>query len=349
MNKKNNSTLMDRRGFLRLLAATAFTAQTLSYGGNIRGEALASAEILDRRHEEHSMTYRKLGRTNFMSSRLVFGCAAALAGGKAVRLLERAFEAGINHFDEAADLDNRGSERNLAPFLKKHRESVWIASKAPVLSYLMPEDTITKEEAKTAAQEWLKLLETSLKDLRIDYIDAYYIKKVNNHRLVLIEELYSAFLKAKAAGKVGYFGLSTHSNAQEVLQAAIKAGWYDVAMIAITPAGWYDFGNKEVVKGTATLVQLAPLLQKARDAGMGIIGMKAARHLSRKSLLGSANTTAFDKHYDNKFLASALNAFQRSYIYVLEHGIDVVNSDMQNFTHLEENIVAASTSHTYFT
>jgi hypothetical protein len=29
---------------------------------------------------------------------------------------------------------------------------------------------------------------------------------------------------------------------------------------------------------------------------------------------------------------------------VLEHGLDVVNADMQNFKHLEENIVAAATS-----
>jgi len=53
------------------------------------------------------------------------------------------------------------------------------------------------------------------------------------------EEVYNAFLKAKAAGKVGYFGMSTHKNAQKVLEAAIETGWYDLAVIGITPAGWY--------------------------------------------------------------------------------------------------------------
>lgn len=36
-----------------------------------------------------------------------------------------------------------------------------------------------------------------------------------------------------------------------------------------------------------------------------------------------------------------------AYAYVLEHGLDVVNADMQNFKHLEENITAAATSHTF--
>ena len=84
------------------------------------------------------------------------------------------------------------------------------------------------------------------------------------------------------------------------------------------------------------------------EAGIGLIGMKAARHLAPKAALGSDDTTIFDKFYDEKFMTSPLSPFQRSYAYVLEHGIDVVNADMQNFKHLEENIIAASTSHIYF-
>jgi hypothetical protein len=33
---------------------------------------------------------------------------------------------------------------------------------------------------------------------------------------------------------------------------------------------------------------------------------------------------------------------------VLQHGLDVVNADMQNFKHLEENIVAVTTGQKYF-
>ena len=58
------------------------------------------ADGLDHRNERpDKMQYRKLGKTNFMGSSLTFGCGAALVGGRATRLLERAYEQGVNHFD----------------------------------------------------------------------------------------------------------------------------------------------------------------------------------------------------------------------------------------------------------
>ena len=281
------------------------------------------------------MTYRKLGRTNFMSSRLVFGCGAALAGGKGVRLLERAFEAGINNYDNGTNDVYRESERSFAPFMKKHRDSIWVASKAPLSSDdIGPQDSVTVEQAKTAAKSWTKLLDASLKDLQTEYVDAYYLMAVNNPALVSSEEIYKAFVKAKSAGKVGYFGLSTHKNAQKVLEAAIETGWY-------------DWDTRSLLKGTPLLTGLESLLKRARDAGIGLISMKTARFLAPLSSAGKGNPSAFDKIYNDKLRASPLNAFQRAYVYVLEHGLDVANSDMQNFKHLEQNIIAAATSHTY--
>jgi aryl-alcohol dehydrogenase-like predicted oxidoreductase len=98
------------------------------------------------------MTYRKLGRTNFWSSRLVFGCGAALMRGRAVRLLESAFEAGINHYDVGSAIYYKGSERNLAPFLKDHRDQVWVVSKAPGAVHTGPGEAITVDQAKAVAR-----------------------------------------------------------------------------------------------------------------------------------------------------------------------------------------------------
>jgi hypothetical protein len=47
-------------------------------------------------------------------------------------------------------------------------------------------------------------------------------------------------------------------------------------------------------------------------------------------------------------MKTQLTAFQRSYAFVLAHGMDVVNADMQNFKHFEDNLLAAKTAHTYF-
>lgn len=87
---------------------------------------------------------------------------------------------------------------------------------------------------------------------------------------------------------------------------------------------------------------------KAKAAGMGLIGMKTVRFMASLWSGGKGDEKAFDRIYDKKFMASGLNPFQRAYAYVLMNGLDVVNADMQNFKHLEENITAVSTAHKYF-
>ncbi len=348
MKHKKNYGSMNRREFNKSLV-TVVVGAPFFISGDLVSKASTKPDKLDRRNEQPSMTYWKLGRTNFMSSRLVFGCGAALAGGKAVRLLDLAFEAGINHFDVGSDTVYKGSERSLSPFMKVNRGKIWVASKAPIPPYdLKPEDQVTLEQTKAAAKSWTYSLNQSLKDLQTEYVDAYYLMAISNPALIGSEEIYKAFLDAKTAGKVGYFGLSTHKNAENVLKAAIKTGWYDLAMIGITPAGWYDWTTKEIEVDTLSLTALQPLLKQARDAGIGLIGMKTVRLMAPMQAGGKDNVSAFDKFYDNKLLESPLNPFQRAYTYVLENGLDVVNADMQNFTHLEENIVAAATYHTYF-
>jgi hypothetical protein len=53
---------------------------------------------------------------------------------------------------------------------------------------------------------------------------------------------------------------------------------------------------------------------------------------------------AFDGHYSDKLMQSGLSPYQRSYAFVLAHGVDVVNSDMQNFAHFKENLAAVQRS-----
>lgn len=345
---------LDRRDFMKISAVGLGTA-SLAGAPSARAESALVKKTpgpdgLIHRNERPGMTYRKLGRTNFMASRLVFGCGAALAGGKAVRLLDQAFEAGINFYDIGSNAYYRGSEKNLAPFLKAHRDEVWVSSKAPLR---VPGDRtlgepLSKEHGNAVAEGWTKLMEDSLRDLDVDYVDAYYLMAVGDPAIVKCEQLYEAFVKARDAGKVGHFGVSTHRRAQQVLEAAVETGWYDLAMIAITPAGWYEWESKSIMENTPSLKELRPVLDKAREAGVGIVGMKASRYLSQLTSGGKGNETAFDSYYDSKLMSAQLSAFQRSYAYVLENGVDVVNADMQNFKHFEENLLATRESHSYF-
>ncbi len=334
-----------RRAFIRLLAMLGVGFQAFARSGDVMG---AITEARTKTDDWPEMPHRKLGRTNFDASRLIFGCGAALSQGQAVSLLDIAFEAGINVFDVGGRRYYQDAEKYLAPFLKKTRDRVFLISKSKLYHGLDPEDAITVAQAKEGAQTWLAQMDESLRELRVENIDAYYIMGENNPAMVRSDEMYEAFLTAKRAGKVEFFGVSTHENAQNVLEAATETGRYDLAQIAITPAGWYDWNSRSMLPGTPDMVTLAPVLARAREAGIGLVGMKAGRYLAGRRWLGWGNPDAYDHLYDENLMSAPLSSFQRSYAYVLEHGLDAVNADMQTYEHLAENFVAAATSREYF-
>jgi aryl-alcohol dehydrogenase-like predicted oxidoreductase len=333
-----------RRRALQLLALLGFGGSDLARAVSALAESSKdSADIWP------EMTYRTLGRTGFRGSRLVFGCGAALMFWGKDDLLNEAFDHGVNVFDVGTSDYYRNAEANLAGFVKKHRDQIFLISKGLVGIDLAPGDELTGEQRRTAAQNWAKALDKSLSDLETDHVDAYYVMAVNNASLIRSDEMHEAFLAAKKAGKVDHWGVSTHQNAQAVLAAASETDRYSLAQIAVTPAGWYDWTEKAVLSDSKPMAGLRPTLDRARDAGIGLIGMKAARHLAGRWLgFGPDRPTAFDQHYNPTFMKAPLSPFQRSYAYVLAHGLDAVNADSQSMEHLRENFFAAATSETYF-
>ncbi len=334
-----------RRSLLQTMSMLAVGSQALVRTGNVQA---AKDEATRNVSNWPKMEYRTLGRTGFEGSRLVFGCGAALSGGQANDLLEPALDAGINVFDVGFRDYYKDAEMNLAPFLKKHRDEIFLISKAYAPVDIEWNEEITPSQAKAAAAGWLKFLDGSLKEMQVDHVDAYYMMAGNNVSVVGSDEMYEAFLKAKEAGKVSYWGISTHQNAENVLLTMAKSGRYDLAQIAITPSGWYDWIDKGILDDGKTMMDLQDVLEAARNAGIGLIGMKAGRYLAGRRFLGWGNPDAFDEHYDEKVLTSKLTSFQRSYAYVLAHGLDAVNADMQVWQHLHENHVAATSAQKYF-
>lgn len=352
MHQDDDNQGINRRQFIMTSAAAAVA------GAAAAGTRTASAQEsdgLDHRNERPDrMTYQKLGKTNFMCSRLVFGGGGALIAGRGVRLLERAYDAGINFYDLGTAVYYKGAEKSFSDFCKKYRDSIWVTSKAMVradIRFRGGDKPTSVEEAEGYAKYWLERLDQSLLDLGTDYVDAYYLMGVDNPEVVKSEELGNAFLKAKEAGKVGHFGISTHTNAQACLEAAIDTGWYSLAQIAITPSGWFDLSKLRPQETDGGIQTLRPVLDRARDAGIGLIAMKVALYMSATPYTGlttrdedAPRIAVFDKHYDESFIQSGLSPFQRAYAYVLENGLDAVNADMQNFKHLEENVIAAKRS-----
>ncbi len=337
-----------RRRFLRLMAAVGVGGQALLHSRDMKAAVLAAKDSVGEAPPTPPMTYRKLGRTNHEASRLVFGCGAALSRQPNEPLLDAAFDAGINVFDVGFREYYKDAEKNLAPFLKRKRDDIFLISKAFIPLEIEPHDEITVAQAKQGAAGWRQFMDRSLGELQVDAVDAYYLMASNNVSVVGNEEIHRVFEDAKQAGKVKHLGLSTHQNAHKVLETAIESGRFDLAMLAITPAGWYDWIDKGLLPDSPPMKDLRPLLDRARASGMGLIGMKAGRYLAGRKFLGWGKKDAFDAHYGPELLQARLSAFQRSYAFVLEHGLDCVNADMQNLAHLHENLVAATTSKTYF-
>ncbi len=331
----------DRRYFLKVMGA-------LGIGAGMRphqSQASTAQHDVSAWPTMHKVTY---GRTGFKGSRLIFGCGAALANGQANHLLGPALDAGINVFDVGTKHYYKEAEKNLGPFIKQVRDRAMLISKTMLYVDLGPNDELDMATARKAAINWTRLLNESLTELGTDHVDAYYIMAANNPALIRAEEMHQAFTTAKAAGKVTWWGISTHENAEAVLNAAVDTGWYDLMQIAITPAGWYDWESRSILGDSPDMKGLRPQLDRAREAGIAMIGMKAGRHLAGRWWLGGGNEKAYDKHYPAKLMAARLNAFQRSYAYVLEHGLDAVNADMQTFQHLQENFAATAQSNTWF-
>ncbi len=349
MGREQGTGSISRRRFIQTLSMLVVAGRTFLDSGDARAAIYAAREAAGDAAAWPEMRYRKLGRTNFEASRLVFGCGAALMFRRKDALLNAAYDAGINVFDVGYRGYYRNAEKHLAPFIQKVRDRVFLISKAPADLEADADERITVEQARQAASSWGQRLDASLSELGVDRVDAYYLMASYNPSLIESEEIYRVFQNARQAGKVAHLGLSTHRNAEKVLLAAAGTGWYDLAMIAITPGGWYDWESKSVLEGSKPMTGLQPVLAKARDSGMGLIGMKAARHLAGLPFLGWWDKPdAFDEYYDEKLLAASLSPFQRSYAYVLAHGLDVVNADMQSLAHLQENVIAATTSQTYF-
>lgn len=330
---------LTRRRLLQALAALGVAGPAVA-----RRTEAASAEPT-----WPEMTYRTLGRTGFRGSRLVVGCGAALMFFRKDDLLRAAFDHGVNVFDVGTSDFYRYAESNLSGFAKEKRERIFLISKGLVGFEVTPESKLTSEQLAQAARNWSKALDQSLVDLGVEHLDAYYVMACNNVALLRSDEMYQAFLAAKQAGKVDHWGFSTHHNAQNLLEAASAMDRYSLAQIAVTPAGWYDYANKAVLADSPPMKDLRPIFDKARAAGIGLIGMKAARHLAGSLLgFGPDRPTTFDPHYSAKLLQAKLSAFQRSYAFVLAHGLDAVNADSQSVEHLHENFTAAATSETYF-
>lgn len=189
------------------------------------------------------MEYATFGKTGLKVSRLGFGGIPIQKVDAATtrRLVETMVANGINFIDTA-----RGytvSEGFLGEALEGCRDKFILATKSMA---------VTKEAMSSD-------IETSLGNLRTDYIDLYQVHNPSQTALDTILApggALEALLEAKAAGKIGHIGLTAHTT--EIFEKALEFDWVETIMF---PYNLVETQGEE-------------LIRKCADKNIGFIVMK---------------------------------------------------------------------------
>ncbi|OEC97959.1 Predicted oxidoreductase of the aldo/keto reductase family [Methanobrevibacter gottschalkii] len=204
----------------------------------------------------------RLGKTNFKVNKNGFGALPIQRRNEkdSIEILKKAYDNGINFYDSARFYTD--SEGKLGKAFEDIRENIYIA---------------TKTGTETPEEFWNDL-ETSLKELKTDYVDLYQF-----HNISFCpkedDELYKAMLEAKEEGTVKHIGITTHkiTHAHE----ALDSGLYETLQYPFS----YLSGEEEL-----------NLVEKCRQLDVGFIAMKG---MGGGLIKNSQASFAYMNQFDN--------------------------------------------------
>ncbi|MBF0258674.1 MAG: aldo/keto reductase [Desulfamplus sp.] len=212
---QNDKNIQSRRRFLKtagIAGAAGFGAlinPVLSRGTVTIEESAQTGKALEK------MPTRRFGKTGVDVSILGLGCMFDVVSNQL--MLRQALKWGVNYWDTADCYSGGNSEKGMGKFFTKYpetRKDVFLVTKSCARS----------PEGMT------RLLNQSFDRMKTDYIDLYFahgikdISEVNDDTRRWAED-------AKKAGKIKFFGFSTHSNMEKCMMAASKMEWIDGIMM----------------------------------------------------------------------------------------------------------------------
>ena len=245
-------------------------------------------------------TYGTLGKTGMKVTRLAFGCMVT----SDQSVVERAADTGINYFDTARVYQGGNNERMVGAALKKYRDKVFISTK-----------TGAKDQKSALAD-----LELSLKSLQTDHLDVWHLHSRQTPEAIT-DDVLEAQQIAKRDGKIRFAGVSFHGGHTQMIPYLLKLNHFDIFLIS------YNYTMD---------TSIDPLLETARKAGVGLVGMKV--------MAGGAKPTPFYKVDPDKLSkltreGAPLAALKWA---MKNPNIDTVIPSIVDEDQLQENITAMS-------
>ncbi len=202
-----------------------------------------------------AMPVHNLGQTGYRVGILSLGGQATLEiPGKEAEseaIINRALDLGINYIDSAAGYGKGVSERNIGRVLETRRKEVFVTSKTADRTY----------------DGSMRLLDTTLKNMRTDHLDLWQIHNLQTNEQ--LEQIFAAngamraLEKAREQGAARFLGVTGHYE-PNVLLEAIRRFPFDTILLAVNAADRHYLSFIE------------HLLPAAQEKRMGIIGMKVA-------------------------------------------------------------------------
>ena len=181
----------------------------------------------------------------------------------AIKLLQKAYENGVTFFDTARAYTN-SEERISKAFKDYDRDSFIIASKTQA----------------TNKEDFFKDLETSLKTLKMDYIDLYQFHNPNFCPKPGDESgIYDGALEAQEEGLIKHIGISSHTYSLAVQE--VKSGLFETLQYPLS----YVSDKKDL-----------KLVDLCKKNNVGFLAMKA---MGGGLLKNSKAAYAFLNQYDN--------------------------------------------------
>jgi aryl-alcohol dehydrogenase-like predicted oxidoreductase len=169
----------------------------------------------------------------------------------------------------------------------------------------------------------------SLKRLGTDHTDIVMCPHGAStpYELLNYPEIFEAFEQLRKAGKTRFLGVSAHNDPAGVLDAAVKAKIYSVAMVA------FNIVNRPYTEAA---------VERAKKAGLGVIAMKVARPVHHGRSNGQPNDPARLKLI-NDAVPGDIKVPQKAYLWALRNpNLSAVISELINAGLVKDNLPLAA-------